>query len=267
MITGVEDAQRTLGSESSPESYIEALLYLYRLGPEADDTVMGFIRRMGRAHGKEHDVVSHGTAIRIAAEFHPDRDPSPFMDFLFAPPPRSRIARLVLRRWSLAWVYPDVVPGGSGWGYTRLRRLDPPPVERYAQRLTVSDNRVRTFATAALGDTADLAAMSPLTTALEDGDANVRGSAAAAIRRLRHAGAAAWLGGQPAETRLIGLLQDPKRRVRHVAAQSLVLLDRADAVRDAVSTADPLDAEAFGDFLKGKVKPLGQTWPGDTTQL
>ncbi|WP_420855616.1 HEAT repeat domain-containing protein, partial [Streptomyces kanamyceticus] len=215
MINDMQAARETLQAEARTSTDMDALLYLYGVGgPEADAVVMDFIRRMSTARGKAYNAVIHGTAIRVAAEFDPDRDPGPFMDFLDMQPPSNRLIRAILRRSTATWDYPDTAPANSGWGYTRLRRLDPPPVERFTQRLAVPGSIIRVNAANALGDTADVAALSPLADALDDANPAVRSAGAAAVRRLRHAGAAAALHAHPAESQLIALLKDPKRAVR-----------------------------------------------------
>ncbi|AZM54128.1 hypothetical protein DMA15_17415 [Streptomyces sp. WAC 01529] len=250
-------------SGDAKSSFVGALLRLHEIGgTEADAAVMGFVHRMS-AMGRHDDLYCpeiHGVAIRVAAELDPDRDVGPFLAFLDAPPPRSR---LLLR--ALSWGvlgHPDTFPR-SAWGYTRLRRLDPPPVARYAVRLRATSTALRASAAMALGDTADLGALDPLGDALADRSVSVRFSAVNSVRRLHHAGAAAVLPGHPAQEGLVALLRARESPVRRAAVQALVLLGRVDLVEEVIRSR--ATAGDLPDALARGVTPLARTWPGDQT--
>ncbi|MEI5098770.1 HEAT repeat domain-containing protein [Streptomyces sp. PmtG] len=165
-----------------------------------------------------------------------------------------------------ALAYPDTFPR-SAWGYTRLRRLSPPPVERYTQRLAADSATVRVSAAMALGDTADPAALAPLAEILDDPSTDVRLHAVQSVRRLHHAAAPSALDGHAAETGLVKALGDQRPQIRDAAVRALTLWQREELVRQAADTAAPALAEALRQALTTAVDPLPQTWPGDGTTL
>ncbi|GGO42819.1 HEAT repeat domain-containing protein [Streptomyces lasiicapitis] len=163
-----------------------------------------------------------------------------------------------------ALAYPDTFPR-SAWGYTRLKRLSPPPVERYTLRLRADNTTVRVSAAMALGDTADPAALDPLSEVLNDPSTDVRLNAIQSVRRLHHAGAASVLDSHPAEAGLVGAIGDRRPQIRDAAAQALMLWERSELVRQVAATVDTALAEALRYTLTRAVDPLPQTWPGDGT--
>ncbi|WP_051852961.1 HEAT repeat domain-containing protein [Streptomyces aureocirculatus] len=108
-------------------------------------------------------------------------------------------------------------------GYTRLRRLSPPPVERYTLRLGADSATVRVSAAMALGDTADPAALVPLAEVLDDPSTDVRLHAIQSVRRLHHAAAPSLLTDHPAEAALAKALTDSRPQIRDAAVQALML--------------------------------------------
>ncbi|MGV9879885.1 HEAT repeat domain-containing protein [Streptomyces sp. NPDC003006] len=266
MTSTLEEAEAILLSDRKKE-FSGALLDLHRVGgPRADAAVMRFVTRLSALDHLDdlYEPDLHGLAVRVAAELDPDRDVEPFRDLLEPRPPKNRLVRKVMSRGALA--YPDTFPR-SAWGYTRLKRLSPPPVERYTLRLAADSATVRVSAAMALGDTADPAALDPLAGVLDDPSPDVRLHAIQSVRRLHHAGAATVLDGHPAEAGLVKALADRRPRIRDAAVQALMLWERSELVRQAASTADTALAEAFRHTLTGAVDPLPQTWPGDGTTL
>ncbi|MFF4604504.1 HEAT repeat domain-containing protein [Streptomyces sp. NPDC001339] len=267
MTTGsLEEAEAILLGDRKKE-FSGALLDLHRIGgPRADTAVMRFVARMSALDHLDdlYEPDLHGLAVRVAAELDPDRDVEPFRDLLEPRPPKNRLVRKVMSWGALA--YPDTFPR-SPWGYTRLKRLSPPPVERYTVRLGVDSATVRVSAVMALGDTADPAALDPLVAVLDDPSTQLRLLAIQSVRRLHHAGAASTLDGHPAEAGLVEALGDRRPQIRDAAVQALMLWGRAERVHQAASTADASLAEALRCTLSRAVDPLPQTWPGDGTTL
>ncbi|MEV4870444.1 HEAT repeat domain-containing protein [Streptomyces syringium] len=264
MSSPLEEASTVLnGDEKS--AYPEALLKLHAVGgEEADTAVMNFVRRMSAMDHLDdlYEIEVHGMAVRVAAELDPDRDVEPFLDLLDPAPSGNRLVRKVMTWGPLA--YPDTFPR-SPWGYTRLRRLDPPPVARYTARLLAKSRTVRVSAAMALGDTADLTALDPLAEALTDPSQDVRVSAVNSVRRLRHAGAANELQGHPAEAGLVDALSSRQPLVHEAAVQALVLLERTDMVKDVIRSGD--SGGRLKRALDRGITPLPRTWPGDETTL
>ncbi|WP_167536307.1 HEAT repeat domain-containing protein [Streptomyces ficellus] len=268
MAHSVDAAAADLIGDQS-KAFPGALLRLHADGgPEADAVIMRFVQRMSNLAELEDDLYAmehHGLAVRVAAELNPDRDVEPFLSLLEPRPPSSRLARKIMSSWA-AVAHHDTFPGAS-WGFTRLRRLDPPPVPRYTARLQENSGIIRSCAAMALGDTADLAALEPLAHALDDPSPDVRFNAVMSVRRLRHAGAARVLDGHPAESGLVKALSDRKLRIRKSAAQALKLLDRSDLVHRAAATTDASTAKMLRQTLERDVDPLPRIWPGDNTTL
>ncbi|QCX74051.1 HEAT repeat protein [Streptomyces sp. YIM 121038] len=266
MTSSLEEAEATLFSDRKKD-FSGALLDLHRAGgPRADAAVMGFVTRLSALDHLDdlYEPDLHGLAIRVAAELDPDRDVEPFRDLLEPRPPKNRLVRKVMSWGALA--YPDTFPR-SAWGYTRLRRLTPPPVERYTLRLGADSATVRVSAAMALGDTADPAALDPLADVLDDPSTDVRLHAVQSVRRLHHAAAASVLDGHPAEAGLVEALGDRRPQIRDAAVQTLMLWQRSELVHQAASTADAALAESLRHTLTRAVDPLPQTWPGDSTTL
>ncbi|QDQ15912.1 HEAT repeat domain-containing protein [Streptomyces spectabilis] len=266
MTSSLEEAEAVLLGDRKKD-FSGALLDLHRVGgPRADAAVMGFVTRLSALDHLDdlYEPDLHGLAIRVAAELDPDRDVEPFWDLLEPRPPKNRLVRKVMSWGALA--YPDTFPR-SAWGYTRLRRLTPPPVERYTLRHGADSATVRVSAAMALGDTADPAALDPLAEVLHDPSTDVRLNAIQSVRRLHHAAAASALDGHPAEAGLVKALGDRRAQIRDAAVRALVLWERAELVREAASTADTALAEALRHTLTESVDPLPQTWPGDSTTL
>ncbi|MEU9198310.1 HEAT repeat domain-containing protein [Streptomyces hundungensis] len=258
-------------SGDAKSRFAEALLHLHTVGgAEADRAVMRFVHRMS-VIGRVDELYApelHGLAIRVAAELNPDREVEPFLGFLSPAPtrPSGRLMRTVFRGAPVERratpAHHDTRPR-SAWGYTRLRRLDPHPVARYAAQVRSTRAGHRAFAAMALGDTADLSALEPLAQALLDPSWKVRVSAVDAVRRLRHVGAANVLQGHPAQNGLVSALRAKEAPVRQAAVQALVLLERVDMVREAIALGDP--AGRLEEALSQGITPLPRTWPGDRT--
>ncbi|MFD5696830.1 HEAT repeat domain-containing protein [Streptomyces lasiicapitis] len=266
MTRSLEEAEAVLLSDRKKD-FSGALLDLHRVGgSRADAAVMRFVTRLSALDHLDdlYEPDLHGLAVRVAAELDPDRDAEPFRDLLEPRPPKNRLVRKVMGWGALA--YPDTFPR-SAWGYTRLKRLSPPPVERYTLRLRADSTTVRVSATMALGDTADPAALDPLSGVLNDPSTDVRLHAIQSVRRLHHAGPPSALDGHPAEAGLVGALGDRRPQIRDAAAQALMLWERSELVRQVAATADTALAEALRHTLTRAVDPLPQTWPGDVTTL
>lgn len=156
-------------------------------------------------------------------------------------------------------------PGAHVMGFARLRRLD--PVKVYSEQLKHSFFGVRLTAAAALGDTADLTALDPLTRALNDSNWRVRANAADSVRRLRHAGAATVLHEHPVRDRLIERLTDRRRAVRVAAARALGSMADDQPIQQARGRLSRWSRKRrdLDRVLSCEVPPLPQLWPGDRT--
>ncbi|MGA4840643.1 HEAT repeat domain-containing protein [Streptomyces sp. G45] len=266
MTSSLEEAEAVLLSDRKND-FPGALLKLHGIGgPRADAAVMRFVTCLSALDHLDdlYEPDLHGLAVRVAAELGPDRDVEPFRDLLEPRPPKNRLIRKVMSWGALA--YPDTYPR-SAWGYTRLRRLSPPPVERYTLRLRADSASVRVSAAMALGDTADLAALEPLAEALDAPSTDLRLQAIQSVRRLHHAGPPSALDDHPAEAGLVKALTDRSPQIRDAAARALMLWDREDLVRRTAATAAAPLAEALQQTLTSPVDPLPRTWPGDDTTL
>lgn len=241
----------------------DALLTLYRIGGrEADAVVTAYLvelAAMDRAAPRYHPD-SHAVAARVAAELDPDRGPALIVAYLA---PHQRGARTSLfGRFSVVadladpMLYPRI-------GVTRLRRLQ--PLAHYGKLLSDPVATKRRTASIALGDTADLDALTPLATACGDANHHVRREAANAVRRLRHFGAATAVPDHPIRVRLKKLLEDPDRLVALAAAQALVATGLSDDVRQSAQPLPRRRRRLLEECLGGEIPPLAQLWPGDAT--
>jgi hypothetical protein len=155
-------------------------------------------------------------------------------------------------------MYPP--PGKHSYGLSRLRRFE--PVRTYAGLLAAGITPVRASSTTALGDTADLAALDPLATALTDRRAVIRYFAANSIARLGHTTSAAAVLDHPIRQALVEALADRNKKVAFAVAFALASLGERDAVRDYL-THHPRRRRLFEPVFADDLGPFLPSWPGD----
>lgn len=123
---------------------------------------------------------------------------------------------------------------------------------------------VRLSAAAGLSDTADVAALRPLSRALRDRHWRVRMVAADSVRRLRHAGADELLADRPVRDGLIRCLSDRRHKVRVAAARALGSMGDLEPVRKR-RWRSVWSWPEFGRVLRGEIPPLPKLWACDDT--
>lgn len=197
-------------------------------------------------------------ASRVLAERDPYRDPSYVLDWFSF---RGKIPRMLtifpMWKWA-AYKFPIT----TMCGVSRLRRAD--PVRHYTHFLRSGGSGARFNAAAALGDTADVAALDALEHALTDRHWRVRRVAADSVRRLRHFGAAETLPTHGAYQRLVACLADTKDEVSVAAARALWSLGQEDPVHEALRSL-PHRRRLLEPVTSGEIPPLGTVWAADET--
>ncbi|SDG92435.1 HEAT repeat-containing protein [Lentzea fradiae] len=186
---------------------------------------------------------------RVLAERDPDRDPGFALRHFYAEtggPVRQWLGQEVYRGpW--VWLY----------GITRLRRAK--PVEHIVPDVTHWLACRRQGAVTALGDTADPAAVPPVTGRLRDAKWQVRVAAAEAVRRL--AGSGVQVGG--AAEALLRCLHHERQEVVEQAAAALAVPALRDHLVWSRATLMPLAGAIVDNALDGVVAPLTPLWPGE----
>jgi HEAT repeat protein len=151
-------------------------------------------------------------------------------------------------------------PWTSMYGISRLRHAE--PIRHYTELLQSRRTAARWNAVVALGDTADIAALSALGIALSDRAWRVRRDAANSIRRLRHFGATTVWPSHDARDQLVARLEDPHNLVAIAAAQALWSLNDHEPVRSAAQSL-PHRHQEFLAVMQGDIPNLGPMWAAD----
>lgn len=241
---------------NSPDAKAIAQRLVRSSDPAADEALLEFF------HHVRGDPAVASVASRVVAERRPDRDPAYILDWFTVANnfdgPRFVKRLVAAQRYKFPWT--------SMFGVSRLRQAE--PIKHYTKLLSDKSVANRVGAATALGDTADLAALDPLVTALGDPHMRVRVAAADAVRRLRHAGAGNVLGDHVIRRMLIKCLSGMWSRVAVAAARALGSMDDLEPVHqqfERTARWRRRRREGFRAVIRGEIPLLGPTWVGDDT--